>query len=236
MYLKFLAIPKENIGHKVTGEINFLKETFGELGCLMKQYEKKLDRPPVEDQQLIQAFLAGDQLAFDELVRKHQEPVFNLCFRMLENYDDAVDLAQEIFIKVYRNLNSFRFQSTFTTWLYRITVNACKNKLVSAEYRYRGRNLELDRPIMTAENSVTVELPDESYAPDHLYEKKTVLESIHKAIGALPPDQKVMVVLCDIEGKTYEEIVQITGHKLGTVKSKLARARHELRRKLEGVI
>jgi RNA polymerase sigma-70 factor, ECF subfamily len=202
----------------------------------MNQSDEKTKILPDEDSGFIRDFLAGDHHAFDQLVLKYKNTVFNVCFRMLGNLNDADDCAQEVFIKVYRGLKDFQFRSSFTTWLYRIAVNTCKNKMASREYRSRERMFELDKPLVSEEGAFMAEIGDESTSPAAAFEKKETGELILKAIDSLPRLQKVLVVLCDIEEKSYEEIVKITGMKLGTVKSKLARARHLLRSKLEGAL
>lgn len=134
---------------------------------------------------------------FEEVVHEYKDRVFNICYRLLGNYHDAEDIAQEIFIKSFRALRSFRYQSTLSTCIYRIAVNTCKNSLNSASNRHR--------------------LPDESFSPE-------IRHAIQSALNTLPPRQKIVVVPRDIEGKSYQEISDITGLRLGTVKSRLARA------------
>ena len=185
---------------------------------------------------LIQAFITGDNSAFDKLVIKYKNMVFNLCYRILNNYEDAQDCAQEVFIKVYNNSKNFKFKSAFSTWLYRITVNTCKNKLNSLEYRFKKKRVFLEKHGNPGENSYSIPITDNSSSPDEIIKLKETEKLIQKAIGILPEKQKILVVLRDIEGKSYEEIVTITGFKLGTVKSKLSRAREILRKKLKGVI
>lgn len=186
------------------------------------------------DQDLIRDFLAGTVASFDQLVLKYQHPVFNLCNRMLGNTADAADCAQETFIKVYSGLKYFQFKSSFSTWLYRIAVNTCKNKLASAEYRRREKTLSLSAP--KPENDTPIEIGDFSGSPAEVFEKKETTELIMEAIAALPQEQRILIILCDLEEKSYQDIVEITGLRLGTVKSKLARARHLLRSKLEGAL
>jgi RNA polymerase sigma-70 factor (ECF subfamily) len=201
---------------------------------------KELSLNPVEthgdvrDQDLIADFLAGSGGAFDQLVLKYQNQVFNLCNRMLGNTADAADCAQETFIKVYYGLKGFQFKSSFPTWLYRVAVNTCKNKFASAEYRRRDKTLSLSAP--KPESDSPLEISDISSSPAEVYEKKETTELIMEAIAALPQEQRILIILCDLEEKSYQEIVEITGFRLGTVKSKLARARHLLRGKLEGAL
>ena len=189
-----------------------------------------------EDAGMVRAFQAGSDAAFDRLVLKHKDPLFNLCYWFLGDYQEANDAAQETFIKVYRSLNRFRFESAFSTWLYRIAVNTCRNRLKSAEYRQRKNMVRLDNPGSSEGVDPSVEIGDESRSPLIELEKKERWVLIKKAIDSLPGEQKTVVALRDIQGLSYDEIVNITGLNLGTVKSRLARARLELRKKLRGVI
>jgi len=189
-----------------------------------------------EDAGLVKAFQSGDKTVFDKIVLKYKDKVFNLCYRFLGDHAEADDCAQESFVKVYRSLQGFRLESTFSTWLYRLTVNTCKNKLGSLEYRYRKKMVRLNNPKETEEGTNPIEIKDESLSPIVEIERKEKEMLIQKAIDSLPEEQKTVVVLRDIEGLSYEEILKITGYKLGTLKSKLARARGELREKLKGVI
>lgn len=189
-----------------------------------------------EDTVSIKSFLAGDKKTFDKLVLKYQDRVFNLCYRFLGDYEEANDSAQETFIKVYNSLKNFRFESAFSTWLYRIAVNTCKNKLSSLKFRLNQRMVRLDREKASDEDCRLTEIRDESLSPEAELEKKERETIIQKAIDSLPKDYKSVVVLRDIEGLSYEETAEITGYKIGTVKSKLSRARVRLREKLKGLI
>ncbi len=193
-------------------------------------------RPVKDDAALIRAFQAGDKSAFDELVLNHKDKLFNVCYWFLGDYHEANDSAQETFIKVYKSLKTFRLQSSFSTWLYRIAVNTCKNKIKSLEYRYQKKMVRIDNPGDSEGGIPSIEIGDESLSPVREFEKRERLMLIKQAIDSLHPEQKTVVVLRDIQGLSYEEIVQITGFNLGTVKSKLARARLELRDKLRSVI
>jgi len=202
----------------------------------MNENSKKSAHSPREDAILIRAFQGGDKAAFDELVLKHQHKLFNLCYRFLGDYQEANDSAQETFIKVYRSLKRFRFESAFSTWLYRIGVNTCKNKLRSAAYTQKKKMVPLDNPVSLDHSSPAMGIQDETHSPAMELEKKERMRVIQEAINALPPEQKEVVTLRDIEGFSYEEIVEITGFNPGTVKSRLARARLDLRKKLRSVI
>ena len=193
----------------------------------MSRNGKTSNRPQQDDDELIKSFLSDNADAFDRLVVKHQNMVFNLCFRIVGDYDDANDCAQETFIKVYNNLKTFRFQSSFTTWLYRIAINTCRNRISSSSNRIWKKMVRINNPGDTGGGSI--EIHDCSFNPDSIFEKNERTRLIHKAIDALPDDLKVLIVLRDLEGNSYEDISEITGVNLGTVKSRLARARHLLR-------
>lgn len=187
-----------------------------------------------EDEQLIRAVLAGNDRAFDELVGLYKQFVFNLCYRLLGDYDDADDSAQEVFIKVYRSIGGFRFESGFKTWLYRIAVNTCKNRFRSLEYRVGQKKIRLDD--QDEGDRKQVEIEHHGQSPSESLGRKEIGRLIQTAINKLPTDQKLVVVLRDMEGRSYEEITAITGFKLGTLKSKLSRARLRLRESLKGAI
>jgi len=161
---------------------------------------------------------------FDVIVDHHQHAVFNLCLRMMGGYEDAEDCAQETFIKVFRFLGGFRREASTTTWIYRIAVNTCKNRLRSREHRFWNQKAAR-RP---------ADPPDGSPSPWESLERNEQRRLLLAAIDSLPPDQKAVVLLRDMEGRTYREIGRITGFREGTVKSRLARARRALCEALEG--
>jgi RNA polymerase sigma-70 factor (ECF subfamily) len=187
-----------------------------------------------DDNELIRDFQAGSEAAFNTLVSRHADAVFTLCFRIIGDYDEAGDCAQEVFIKVYRGLGGFRFQSGFPTWLHAVAVNTCRNYLSSLARRVSLRMIRLDAP--SDPDRVSREPGDRTYDPEAQYIRKERDEGIQAALNQLPDSQRILVVLRDIEGKSYEEISIITGLKLGTVKSKLLRARQGLRELLKGIL
>jgi RNA polymerase sigma-70 factor (ECF subfamily) len=182
------------------------------------------------DAVLVARFQEGDGTAFDGLVRRHQDAVFRTCLRFLGDYDEAVDCAQDVFVRVYKTLGSFRRESRFSTWLYRVAVNVCKNRASSLQFRRRRRMFSLD----TARNpdGKTVEVKNGRWSPHREYEKKEEREAVERAIHGLPEDQRAVVILRDIESLSYDEIARITGFAQGTVKSKLFRARKRLAEEL----
>ncbi len=161
---------------------------------------------------------------FEALVREHQDRVFDFCLRMLGDREEASDAAQEIFVNVHQNLEKFRRDAKVTTWLYRICKNHCLNRLKYLNRRGRGRvealheveDAELNRWMAPAEK------PDEALASAHERAR------VQRAISRLDEAHRLLVVLRDIEGLSYEEIVEITELPEGTVKSRLHRAREQL--------
>jgi RNA polymerase sigma-70 factor (ECF subfamily) len=184
---------------------------------------------PRESEDLIRSMLAGNERAFDELVGLHKRFVFNLG-----DYDEADDCAQEVFIKVHKSIGGFRFESDFKTWLYRIAVNTCKNRFRSVDYKRAQKDIRLDA--QDEEDRMTVEIGTHKQSPALALKRKEIGRLIQAAVNRLPADQRLVVVLRDMEGRTYEEIIEITGLKLGTLKSKLSRARLRLRESLKGAI
>jgi RNA polymerase sigma-70 factor (ECF subfamily) len=192
--------------------------------------------PSGEDELLIKAFQKGDKRAFDQLVIRHKDRIFNLCYRFLGDYEEANDSAQEAFVKAYGSLKTFRLESSFSTWLYRIAVNTCKNKLGSSAYKAKRKTVSLDNPGNSEDGPLPMEIQNGSPSPLARMEEEERSRLLQAALDALPMESKAVVAFRDIEGLSYEEIAEITGLNLGTVKSRIARARTELRNKLRGVL
>lgn len=186
------------------------------------------------DTELIRAVQAGDVAAFDQLVLKHKDRLFNMVFWFLGDYQEADDCTQEIFIKIFKAIKKFRFESAFSTWLYRIAMNTCKNRVKSSAYRWEKKTVSIERPESSKNGNPFHEIKNGSPSPAKKLEKKERLMLIQNAINSLPEAQNQMVVLCDIQRLSYQEIADVTGLSLGTVKSRLARARLELRNRLKG--
>ncbi|MBV6343511.1 sigma-70 family RNA polymerase sigma factor [Candidatus Magnetobacterium casense] len=184
------------------------------------------------DEGLVMAFRLGQGSAFDTLVLKYKDRVFNMCYRMMGDYDEANDCAQEAFIKACRGIDGFRGDSAFSTWLYRIAVNTCKSRLTSLKYLFFKRMLSTN----TQDDDDFRDISDERLSPEHPLRKRQQDAAIHRAIMSLPLQQRTVVVLRDIEGLSYEEIASVTGVRPGTVKSRIARGRETLREKLKDVL
>lgn len=177
---------------------------------------------------LVQQAKAGDQNAFAHLVTAYESKIYNLALRYLGNREDAMDASQEVFLRVYRFLPGFQEESGFSTWIYRIGVNVCKDMLAK-----RGRRNEQPLEVPDEENeSRTIEVADRRYEPEHIMEGVELRTVLADAISSLPEQQREMIVLRDIQGLTYDEIANVLSLESGTVKSRISRARENLRKKL----
>ena len=188
------------------------------------------------DSDLVKSFQSGNMIAFDELVLRYKDRVFSLCYRFTGDFNEAEDCAQDAFFKAYRSLMGFRLESSFYTWLYRITVNTCKSRLKSIKDRGFKKTLNIDNPENLGEDYQALEKGNEGKSPITELEEKERIKLVQGAIDSLPAWQKNIIILRDIEGLSYEEITHITGYRLGTLKSKLSRARHSLKQRLGRII
>lgn len=177
-----------------------------------------------EEQRLISAAQAGDLEAFNQIVRLYETRVYNLCYRMLGDADAAADATQDAFIAAFRNVRSFR-GGVFKAWLLRIATNACYDALRA---RKRRPAVSLDSADNEDDNTRT-EAPDPGESLDEMVVRQELSAAIQQGLAELPEDQRIVIILSDIQGLAYEEIAQITGVQLGTVKSRLSRARAKLR-------
>jgi RNA polymerase sigma-70 factor, ECF subfamily len=181
---------------------------------------------------LIQRCTAGDEDACSELVAEHQRMVYQLSLNLLSDHNEALDLSQEVFLRVFRTLHSFRGQSALRTWIYRIVVNQARNRQRWWRRRHRSQQVSLDEHIRAHG-----ELPAPAHAgsPDRALGQKQLAERIQISLEHLPFDQRTALVLREIDGLSYEEIGFSLGVAVGTVKSRLARAREALRAQLRDV-
>jgi len=178
---------------------------------------------------LIQRCAARDEDACAELVREHQRMVYQLSLNLLGDHNEALDLSQEVFLRVFRTIHGFRGQSALRTWIYRIVVNQARNRQRWWRRRHRGQQVSLDDHLRDHGD-----FPEQNNlaSPDRLLGRKELAERIRTALDELPFDQKTALVLREIDGLSYEEIGFSLGIAVGTVKSRLARAREALRGQL----
>lgn len=183
------------------------------------------------DESLVRMFLRGNKTVFDALVVRHQDRIYNHCYRFVGQAEQARDIAQDVFIRAYYALPEFNQDSLFSTWLYRIAVNVCKNYAASAVVRHGRSTVSLEPQ---TESMVVSAEPEDSPLDQVIRGERDQI--IQQSISALDTDSRQVVIMRDIDGLTYEEISNLTGLKLGTVKSRLARARAELAKKLKRVL
>ncbi len=178
------------------------------------------------DWALVQQCAAGDEAACTRLVTDHQRMVYQLALHLLGDAQEALDLSQDVFLRVFRTLRHFRGHSTLRTWIYRIVINQASNRQRWWRRRRRSQQVALDD--LTATYG---ELPDrrDSVAPDRRLEEREIAAVVWRALDALPFDQRAVIVLREIEGLRYDEIAASLDVAVGTVKSRLARARESLR-------
>ncbi len=181
------------------------------------------------DRQLVERVKRGDKRAFDLLVLKYQHKIVGLVSRYLRDQDEVVDVTQEAFIKAYRALPRFRGDSAFYTWLYRIAINTAKNHLVSKSRRPPDTDLDIDAAEFQDNSAVLsdIDTPESRLATDQLE------AVIYKAIDDLPEELKVAVTLREFEGLSYEEIADVMECPVGTVRSRIFRAREAIEKKIE---
>ena len=179
------------------------------------------------DNELVERYLAGETRRFQELVERYQSRMVNFIQRSIGDRDRAEDLAQEVFVRVYRHIRRFDTSKKFSTWIYTIASTLAKNEL-----RNRSRNpLVLFQTLTSSWDDDHRPLPfeDSSMRPDDLYRKRHLQDLVERAADELPEHHREVFILREIEGKTYEEIAEITSTNLGTVKSRLNRARNSFR-------
>ncbi len=199
-------------------------------------YQPANDALGYEERQLVKRCQAGDRRAFDEIICRYQKKVINLAYHILGNYTEALDLAQDTFIKVYVSIKKYRGQASFYTWVYRITVNLCKNKLKYRKRRGYYKKRSLDEPLELKEGSLKLDLPADSPGPREALAEKEKRETIRQAIDFLEESHRMVLILRDREMFSYEEIAAVLKCEIGTVKSRLHRARQMLKEKLEGIL
>jgi len=176
------------------------------------------------ERQLVESARRGDHRAFEALVLKYQDRIFRLVQRLVSGADVADDLAQEVFIRAYRSIGEFKGESSLYTWLYKIALNLCRNY-----YRTKGRR-PAHEELEEASGAVALESPGGS--PEDEVFRREFWEQLRRGLDELPADQREAVVFCDLEGMSYEEMAEVLGVPIGTVRSRIFRGRRALQRKL----
>jgi len=177
----------------------------------------------INESDLIERFKKGDPSAFEAILLRHQDRIYNLCRYMLHDPQNAQDAAQDVFLKAYRSLKDFRPDSALYTWLYRIAVNTC------LDYMRKLRREAIKR------EPLTEDVPSDEPFPEQLYESGKITEALQLALQKLPEKLRMAIVLREIEDLSYEEIAEALHASTGTVKSRISRAREQLRHLLRKI-
>jgi RNA polymerase sigma-70 factor (ECF subfamily) len=186
----------------------------------------------VTDQILVERVQAGDKSAFDLLVKRYQHKIIGLIGRYVQDQSEALDVAQETFIKAYKALDSFRGESAFYTWLYRIATNTAKNYLVTRNRRPPGTDIDIDDVLQAESES---ELRDIETPENNLY-RDELFGVMASALEALPEELRVALTLRELEGMSYEDIAEVMGCPIGTVRSRIFRARDAIDKELKPLL
>ena len=180
-----------------------------------------MESDSISDAACVRKIQRGDTDAFEILLRRHEKAIFNLVYRMLGDYDDAAETAQETFLSAYRAIGQFRGEANFSTWLYRIALN-------HANTRRKSRNAREHRLVPID----TTEVNDPQLGPAETLEKKEIRERVQQALNELEPEDAAVILLRDMQDSPYEEVARVLDVPVGTVKSRLHRARRALKSRL----
>lgn len=215
-------------------ERRFLQPNRGDarpLNCSATDSPTRDGDPVYLDNELARRAQKGDVAAFEELFNRHQKRVYNIALRMLRDESESADATQEVFVRAYKSIDKLVSGEAFVTWLKTMTINICRDAL---RKRPQVRLESLDAPVRCDDgSSASREIADWSSDPSGLAMTRSLQELVHKAISSLQPDYREVVTLFYMDGADIAEISKVTGSPEGTVKSRLSRARAELKRKLE---
>jgi RNA polymerase sigma-70 factor, ECF subfamily len=186
--------------------------------------------PASREAALVERCAAGDEFACADLVAEHERMVYHLALNLLGDPDEALETSQEVFLRVFRTIHTFRGQSALRTWIFRIVINQARNRQRWWNRRHRRQQVSLDEHI---EQNGEIAEPSDAGAPDRALDRKELAARIATALDALPFDQRTAIVLREVDGFSYDEIAFSLGVTLGTVKARLTRARQALRAALK---
>ena len=189
--------------------------------CCNTKRERQGNR--VSEKKIIEKVLGGDANAFEELVLRYEKTVYNLALRMVGDRDDAFDMTQEAFIKAYGSLSSFRGDSKFSVWIYRITTNVCLDFL-----RSKSRKQQVSLTVSDDDEDAQLDIPDPKADPEQQLIKKISMQSVEEGLKTLPDKQRQILVMRELGGMSYAEIGKALSIEEGTVKSRIFRARKRL--------
>jgi RNA polymerase sigma-70 factor (ECF subfamily) len=199
----------------------------------MERVSNTEEKAEASDRELLERCRAGDETAFDDLVLRHQQRAFNIAFQVVQDYEDATEVAQDAFVKIYRNVDNFRWECEFTTWLHQIVVNLARNKYRWWKRRGKQASVSMDSPITTADGEMSLQIADSADAPDVQTVKAEFLELLSQRVDELPPNFRQVLILRNVDNLSYEQIAEVLACSVGTVKSRIARAREMLRESMK---
>ena len=186
------------------------------------------------DELLLKKAATGDMEAFEGLVLASEKLIYSACYRLLGNIEDARDASQEVFIKLYRNIDKCTNSSTYKAWIYRIAYNTCVDFL----RKKKGKEppISINQQVALDENEIEIQLKSDELTPEEKYIQEETKVVVQHAIDKLKETYKPLIVLRDIQGLSYEEIAKVTDIPIGTVKSRISRGRQKLKEYLEATI
>ena len=180
----------------------------------------------LKEKELIRRAKQGDMLAFEELIVQHEKIVYNVALRMMNHSEDAKDISQDVFLKAYKSLENFDERSAFSTWLYRITHNTCIDEMRKRKGKY---SYSLEEELENEEGSMQRQIADEGDSPEESLLREEQKSEIVQALDTLSAEHKAAIILRDVKGLPYDEIAEILELSMGTVKSRISRARNQLK-------
>lgn len=183
-----------------------------------------------DEKVLIRKSKEGDLESFERLIERYQKKVFNIAYKMIGNYDDASELAQEVFLRVFKSIKKFKEESLFSTWIFRITTNVCLDEL---RKRKNNKVIYLEEDIKCGDGEIKRQVVDDKPTPEMALENNELKKTLKEAINNLSEDYKIVIVMRDIQGFSYKEIAEIIKCPEGTVKSRINRARLMLKDELK---
>jgi RNA polymerase sigma-70 factor (ECF subfamily) len=175
---------------------------------------------------LIQKCKNGDIHSFELLIESYQSKVFNIAYRMLGNAEDASDVAQEVFLKIFKSISTFKEEASLSTWIYRIATNVCLDEI---RKRKKENIISMNSTIQLEDGELNIQMETTDPRPDEILEEKELRDEVKDAIGCLKDEHKIVIILRDINGFSYEDISNILNCPLGTIKSRINRARNSLK-------
>jgi len=178
------------------------------------------------EEELLEKAKDGDISSFEQLILGYEKLIYNVCYRIMSNPDDAKDISQEVLIKIYRNIDKCKDIKSFKSWVYAIINNACIDEIRKRKGKYTD---SLDDSIDSEEGSIDKQIPSSDLTPEQVMVRTETVDEVQTAISKLPEKYRILIVLRDIQGLSYDDISNITSDPLGTIKSRLSRARKSLK-------